>query len=607
MHGVGGPRAESVLECPEGATAFSAWRSEPTAASAVRHRSDRPRVGLYHWAPLTSGSRYFALWPLLLPFSLVNLAGWMQPDSRNHAWRGWITKTIVHLLAVSVTVATVVWVVWLGQVLGQPGGSFPGWWRLDGVNVLTFALSVVTLAVIPIVATHTSFGFDAYAPRWSGGGPTADDPTGAAGTFRDPDFFRKSWRDWVRRLHLLVGVAAVASVTAAMLAAVGRGGDLARYAAARHPLDQAIVGISITQWALLLFLLVAGWRSHKDSFRSAGAVAPAALGVALIGGLTATALLVVQPQRLPAGPVLMLVDVYGASVLAAGAVLAVVVVVTLTRAVPLEGTAAGKVLLRSLPARLRARVARLPHHVDLMLGGATLVLLVGSAWVAFDRHRRAWSWQPTLTFPVTVARWSFLALIGFMVLSLVKSRANPESLRRVGNVWDVVSFWPRSFHPFAVRSYAERAVPELQQLLLDHPLGCGAVVVAHSQGSVLVAAALAPYTTAAVERGIRVVTFGSPLRSLYSRAFPHFVPAAALTPGFEVSPLLGAIPWQNAFRYTDHVGRSLFTTDEPPPAGGPDHALADPRPGTSRVSGHNDYWTDDGVRDIVDPTRRRGS
>ena len=63
--------------------------------------------------------------------------------------------------------------------------------------------------------------------------------------------------------------------------------------------------------------------------------------------------------------------------------------------------------------------------------------------------------------------------------------------RRIGVLWDVGTFWPRAFHPLAPPSYAERAVPELQRRLWWlHDNGGRVLLAAHSQGSVLAAAAL---------------------------------------------------------------------------------------------------------------------
>jgi pimeloyl-ACP methyl ester carboxylesterase len=216
-----------------------------------------------------------------------------------------------------------------------------------------------------------------------------------------------------------------------------------------------------------------------------------------------------------------------------------------------------------------------------------------------------------------------------MVLNLVRSRASPDALRRVGSVWDVLTFWPRRFHPFAVRPYSAIAVEQLRALLVDEdgvddawrqePL----TVLAHSQGTMLVVAALAPHGSGSGGSRVRhLVTVGSPLRPLYMRAFPAYIDEALLR---DVSSALEPpARWTNVFRFTDHVGRSVFC-EEPawvvpsglPRAGhprglwwveagpplGPGHrdcAVADPESNQLLLDGHNRYWTDRRVRGVID-------
>ncbi len=61
-----------------------------------------------------------------------------------------------------------------------------------------------------------------------------------------------------------------------------------------------------------------------------------------------------------------------------------------------------------------------------------------------------------------LAAWlSLLAVLAayFAVRSGLRSEA---TRRKIGMVWDVASFFPRSFHPLAPPAYAARAVPEIQ-------------------------------------------------------------------------------------------------------------------------------------------------
>ena len=82
--------------------------------------------------------------------------------------------------------------------------------------------------------------------------------------------------------------------------------------------------------------------------------------------------------------------------------------------------------------------------------------------------------------------------------------------------FDVGTFFPRSFHPFAPPSYTERAVPELTRRIWRLHDNQGRVVLtAHSQGSVVAAAVLARESARHGEKGVGLVTLGSPLAKLY--------------------------------------------------------------------------------------------
>ena len=158
-----------------------------------------------------------------------------------------------------------------------------------------------------------------------------------------------------------------------------------------------------------------------------------------------------------------------------------------------------------------------------------------------------------------------LTLTVLLLLVFLWRRARrPADRRKVGILWDVLTFWPRRFHPFAIRPYAERAVPELEHRLVyhvevtDRPV----LLLAHSQGSVLAYAALLQLGRCRdVTRQVAVVTYGSPLYQLYQRFFPDYV---RLEPQFQ-QLLDGLYPagdqfwtWRNFYRKTDYVGQAVF-------------------------------------------------
>jgi hypothetical protein len=131
---------------------------------------------------------------------------------------------------------------------------------------------------------------------------------------------------------------------------------------------------------------------------------------------------------------------------------------------------------------------------------------------------------------------------------------NPARRRTVGILWDVGTFWPRSYHPLSPPCYTERAIPELQRRMWWlHDNDGQVILVTHSQGTVLAAAAL-------VQPGCRppgdrpaLITFGSPLAKLYGWGFPAYFDPALLGP--LVPGGVGRLnDWRNFYYLTDPIG-----------------------------------------------------
>jgi hypothetical protein len=158
------------------------------------------------------------------------------------------------------------------------------------------------------------------------------------------------------------------------------------------------------------------------------------------------------------------------------------------------------------------------------------------------------------------ASWAVTLLPVGLAAGLYGGLRNPNLRRSIGVVWDVITFWPRHFHPFAPPCYGERLVPQLKYRLeylteLDHQRGCGRVLLsAHSQGSVVAAATLLQVDPQACER-IALFTYGSPLEILYKRLFPAYFGGGVIS-AIEQRLLQGNIrvPWRHFYCRTDPIG-----------------------------------------------------
>ena len=91
VHGVSGTPPEQMLDQPAdlikrvgGAVKAGFWRRWYPGGS-TRDEPDQRHLEAYAWGQLTSGPATRALWLLLLPFTLVNVAHWMLPPYRRHS------------------------------------------------------------------------------------------------------------------------------------------------------------------------------------------------------------------------------------------------------------------------------------------------------------------------------------------------------------------------------------------------------------------------------------------------------------------------------------------------------------------------------------------
>ncbi|MGY1620122.1 hypothetical protein ACI797_25570 [Geodermatophilus sp. SYSU D00691] len=216
IHGVGGAPAPDNLESPatlqvagDGrAGFFRAWFPGGTARG-------RPRVEAYCWGRLNYQASWSALWLLLLPFGLVNVAHWALPE-RGAAVLRQGARAVLRLLALTLTasfVATTAYllvdlVAWQAASVGTLW-SWLGWFADLGAGVrmaLAGAVVLLVVAVLWWLSTRTQGAYERRAP-----GPGMEELPGLA--LSRPTFWcgeRPLVRQ--RRAHLTVASSVVAAV-----------------------------------------------------------------------------------------------------------------------------------------------------------------------------------------------------------------------------------------------------------------------------------------------------------------------------------------------------------------------------------------------------------
>ncbi|MFI8419847.1 hypothetical protein [Streptomyces sp. NPDC085479] len=196
VHGVGGATPQSMLDDPR------TVRVTGDETAAVHRRADDldaedhpgrhaagPVPEAYVWSNLTSGDGARALWLLLLPFMVVNLAHWMRPPAPERPGLVRLYGLLVRLLALSLTVLLTAAVcevaldltawqcagttacadgrAWLGFVSADRAG----WWSGPGRRLaLAAVLPAALVALLWYLSRRTWSAYEAQRP------PTSDAP-----------------------------------------------------------------------------------------------------------------------------------------------------------------------------------------------------------------------------------------------------------------------------------------------------------------------------------------------------------------------------------------------------------------------------------------------
>ncbi|MGW6923588.1 hypothetical protein ACWGA9_20310 [Streptomyces sp. NPDC054950] len=186
VHGVGGATPEKMLNDPRTVriagddTAAVFRRADDVTADsgpADDRGRDAPVPEAYVWSNLTSGNGTRALWLLLLPFMVVNLAHWMRPAAREGVRAVRLYGLLVRLAALSLTVLLVAaacevaldltaWQCagttacaqrhsWLGFL--SPAVSDGGWWSLPGRRLALGALAPTALVGLLWYLSHRTW------------------------------------------------------------------------------------------------------------------------------------------------------------------------------------------------------------------------------------------------------------------------------------------------------------------------------------------------------------------------------------------------------------------------------------------------------------------
>lgn len=333
VHGVGGATPQEMLGDPRtvrvtgDATAAVYRRTEDAQGEKHPERyRDEPVTEAYCWSGLTSGNGSRALWLLLLPFMVVNLAHWMRPTATGRTRAVRLYGVLVRLVALSLTVLLtaaacevaldlVAWQCagtpecsrrrsWLGFLSSHQGG----WWSQPGRRLaLAAVVPAALVGLLWYLSNRTWSAYESQSPldatdpdacdpdgveeaHGPGAPDTSHDPAPAPPALSRPGFWYG--RRLVARLRAAHTAAGFLTVAAAVTGAAAR-----HDRTAEGPVPQAFG--AVIEGAVVLCAVVAVWvvcrRGRSESTRDTR------LDGALITYLPGSALVLLAAAVLHAG------------------------------------------------------------------------------------------------------------------------------------------------------------------------------------------------------------------------------------------------------------------------------------------------------------------
>ncbi|MFI6151037.1 hypothetical protein [Streptomyces sp. NPDC051109] len=538
-------------------------------------------LALINWSRTSRGMAGF-LWYLAIPFTLLNVVGYMKPAGRR---RNWYTA-VTHLACVLATVVLTAWLIVITETVLEYAPGLAGEVLLAEVLSAWLPAAAVAVAILcrtflrperripPILAcVHALFAFAVAAAvsvckparmEWSSWpnsfGYGGDAPSPALGTGADP------------RLDAMMVFVLCFTIVALILAC-------ALWNSAAAVVTMLVFLVLHSTGAILR--LGAGWlMAYLDSI---GAVADRCTGMAASSHLLRAA----DPE----GDRVLLLDLVPFAAWAAIVGLAVAFALT-------AFTWGWKETVEWQEDRAYRRrrfvhrvVSALPGLIRRTLVWAVVVYAALTAVVCFVALRTSWSgWPLTVALLLTHA-----TVVGVLVFIAMRGKlsAAPEVF---GKIADVAGFWPVRYHPLAGSSYRDDVVDGLQCELERHREG-RVVLFAHSQGSVLGTWLLANEKVpenlrddAAVvvegpsllppKENLNLLTCGSPLRSLYRGFFPSY-----FHDQFFLRASERTVKWFNAWRETDPIATAM-----PDAVSEQVHDEEIDEADRDRLRGHTDYW-----------------